>query len=93
MSPSDVLWHGLNFVAPMFIVGTFMALAAKLLWGHALRTTPLVRLAFFANAGACIGYTGAVAWLGRDGAIAAYAVMLISTALTVGWVSLRSRLD
>lgn len=93
LSTSDVLWHGLNFVAPMFFVGTLMALAAKMLWGRALRATPVVRLVCFGNAGACIGYTCTVAWLDRDGAIAAYAAMLISTALAIGWVSTRSRLD
>lgn len=93
MSTIDGLWHVLNFVAPMFIVGALVALSAKMFWRRELRTVPIGRLAGFASAGACIGYAGAVVWLGRDGAIAAYAVMLISTALTVGWVAARARPD
>lgn len=93
MSTIDALWHALNFVAPMAVVGALVALAAKLIWRRSPRSTPLVRLALFGGAGALVGYVGAVAWLGRDGAVVAYAAMLSCAALTVGWCSLRSRLD
>jgi hypothetical protein len=93
VNANDVLWHGLNFVAPMFVVGALMALAAKILWRRALRATPIGRLAGFAITGAFVGYACSVAWLGRDGAISTYAVMLVSTALTVAWVSMRSGFD
>lgn len=93
MSTSDVLWHGLNFAAPIFFVGTLMALAAKMLGGRVLRAIPVVRLVCFGNIGAFVGYACTLAWLERDGAIAAYAAMLISTTFAIGWVSTRSRLD
>ena len=93
MSTINGIWHVLNFVAPMIVVGALMALSTKTLWRRELRSVPIVRLAGFASAAACMGYAGAVAWLGREGAVVTYAVMLISTALAVGWVSMRARPD
>lgn len=91
MSPTDALWHALNFFAPMLAVGALVALLAKTFWRGALRATSSVRLVVVGSAAASISYGGAVAWFARDGAMAAYAVMLISTALAVGWVVVRSR--
>lgn len=90
MSTIDALWHLLDFVAPMFVVGTLTALSARLVWRRSLRSTPVLRLASFATAGAVVGYVVALAWLGRDGSVTAYAAMVIAAALTVGWVLMRS---
>jgi hypothetical protein len=90
MSTIDAVWHVLNFIAPMFVIGTLMTVSAKVIWRRSLRSTSYLRLASFASAGAVVGYGVALAWLGRDGTIAAYAVMVITAALAVGWVLMRS---
>jgi hypothetical protein len=91
MTPLDALWHVLNLIAPALVCGYCAGLTAKLVWRRELRSTKLSRLSLSAILGAGSGYAFTLAILGRDGMIAAYAVMVLSTALSLWWSLLRAR--
>jgi hypothetical protein len=81
----DVVWHLLNFLAPAVGLGVLSAALAKLVWRRDLRTVTWLRLALWSSAAATLALVGGLLVLGRDGKIAAYAVMVLASALTLWW--------
>jgi hypothetical protein len=91
MTAVDALWHVANLIVPTLVCGYCAALMAKAVWRRELRSTTLSRLCLSAILAAGLGYGIALAIAGRDGMIAAYAVMVLSTALSLWWCLLRAR--
>lgn len=85
MGPLDALLHLLNFVAPAVGVGLFASVLAKLLWRQALRAAQLKSLVVWT---AVVGMGVLVAGLvvfGRDGRMATYGLLLLSTTAVLWW--------
>jgi hypothetical protein len=85
MGPLDALLHLLNFVAPALGVGLFASLLAKLLWRKELRGASLKSLVVWT---AVVGMGVLVAGLvvfGRDGRMATYGLLVLSTATVLWW--------
>lgn len=91
MSPIDLLWHALNFISPACASAVFAAWMAKTIWRRELKSTPLVRLAAWSGGAAALGYAAGAFAFGRDGAMAAYASMVLAAALALWGVLLRAR--
>jgi len=90
MGPLDILWHGLNLIAPAFGVAAIAAAAAKLLWRTGLHDVPWRRLAGWSAVIGAATLWGGLAVFGRDGKMASYAAMLLACALSLwavgfGW--------
>jgi hypothetical protein len=89
MGPLDAIWHLLNFVAPAVGVGLFASLLAKALWRKALRTAPLASLVVWTSAlGMLMLVVGLVAF-GRDGRMATYGLLMLSTTGVLWWRGFR----
>jgi hypothetical protein len=90
MGPLDILWHGLNFVAPALGVAAIAAAAVKLLWRTVLRDVSWHRLAGWSAIVGTAALCGGMVVFGRDGKMASYAAMLLGCALSLwavgfGW--------
>ena len=91
MGPLDALWHLLNFIAPALGVALLATALAKLSWRRELAAVPWLRLALWT---ACAGVLSLVAGLlvfGRDGKMATYAVLVVTSALALWWVGFARR--
>mgnify|MGYP003414360153 FL=1 len=91
MGPIDALWHLLNFIAPALGVALLATALAKLSWRRELAAVPWRRMAFWT---ACAGVLSLVAGLlvfGRDGKMATYAVLVVTSALALWWVGFARR--
>jgi hypothetical protein len=85
MGPLDALLHILNFVAPALGVGLFASLLAKLLWRKELRAASLKTLVVWtALVGMGVLVAGLLAF-GRDGRMATYGLLVLSTTLVLWW--------
>ena len=91
VSPLLGTWHLLGLVVPALIVGGMTALFAKWLWHRELRAAPLLRLGITSCAASVLGCGACLALLRQDGAMAAYAVMVACSALSVAWSCGRPR--
>ena len=85
MTPLSGAWHVLGFAVPAVAVACLSAVIAKWLWRPEFRATTLARLSGTASACSALGFTCSVAWLGHDGQMAAYAVMVVCCALSIWW--------
>jgi hypothetical protein len=90
VTPLSGLWHLLSFAVPALATGCLTALLAKWLWRAEFRTVKLVRLGAVCCAASVFGFACCIAWLGQDGRMAAYAVMVICCALSTWWFARRS---
>ena len=89
MGPLDGLWHLLNFVAPALGVAAMATLLAKLVWRRALRAVPFRPLfTWAAGVGVAVLLAGLVLFE-RDGKMATYAALVLSTAAVLWWKGLR----
>ena len=89
MGPLDGLWHLLNFVAPALGVAAMATLLAKLVWRRALRSVPFRPLfTWAAGVGVAVLLAGLVLFE-RDGKMATYAALVLSTAGVLWWKGLR----
>ena len=85
MGPLDALWHVANLFVPALALGALAAALAKLLWRRELSAVTWQRLAGPACA-ACVAVAlVGLVLLGRDGAMATYAAMVLACALTLWW--------
>lgn len=85
MGPLDALLHILNFVAPALGVGLFASLLAKALWHKEMRAASLKTLVMWTAAvGMLVLVAGLVAF-GRDGRMATYGLLVLSTTLVLWW--------
>jgi hypothetical protein len=89
MGPLDGLWHLLNFVAPAVGVSLIATALAKLLWRRDLKAVPFQMLfTWAAGAGVAVLVAGLVLFE-RDGKMATYGAMVLSTAGVLWWKGLR----
>lgn len=89
MGPLDGLWHLLNFVAPAVGVSLISTALAKLLWRRELRTVPFQLLFTWASAAGVAVLVAGLIVFERDGKMATYAALVLSTAVVLWWKGLR----
>jgi len=77
LSPIDAFWHLSNLFAPAWIVAGLTALFIKLLWRREFKTLAWRRLALWGGAGGSAAVIVALAWLGHDGKMLGYGLMLV----------------
>ena len=83
--------HVLNFLLPAVAMALLVPALARLVWWRALKP-----VAWWRQVGTVAG-VNVVVWLagllvlGRDGAMASYAELVLASALTVWWTGLRGR--
>jgi hypothetical protein len=80
MSPLDVLWHALNFLAPALGVAAVAAALAKLLWRRELAGVSWFRLAAWGALAGALTLAGGLLAFGRDGKMATYGALVVATA-------------
>lgn len=85
MGPLDAFWHLLNFAVPALGVGGLAALAAKLLWRRELQRASWWRLAAWASAAGLAALVAGLLVFGRDGRMAAYLMLVLSSACALWW--------
>jgi len=83
MAAIDALWHVLNFFEPALAVGIVSAGGVKLLWRRELGGVSWLRLAAVSTAAGAMGMAADLLLSGHDGRIAAYALMLAASALSL----------
>ncbi len=87
----DFLNHLVNFFVPALAMALLVPALARLVWWRALKP-----VAWWRQVGTVAG-VNVVVWLagllvlGRDGAMASYAALVLASALTVWWTGLRGR--
>lgn len=85
MGPFDALNHFFGFLLPALVVGPLTAGLAKLVWRSELRSVRWARLSLWsAGAGTVVSLLGLAAF-GRDGMMATYGALVLSSALSVLW--------
>lgn len=85
MGPLDAIWHLLNLFGPALGVAVIAPALAKALWRRELAAVRWLSLArWTAAAGALVTLAGLVL-LGRDGKMATYAALVLSSALVLWW--------
>jgi hypothetical protein len=85
VSALDLLWHLMNLLAVPVGLGCLSAVMTKVLWRRELAGRPWLGLAIVASATALAAHLGAWAITGREGSMAGYGAMVMSTALSL-WV-------
>lgn len=89
LSPIDAFWHLSNLLAPAWTVAALMALFIKLLWRREFKTLAWRRLALWGAAGGSLAVIAALAWLGHDGKMLGYGLMLVGISVPQWWLMLR----
>ncbi|MGH6647421.1 hypothetical protein [Aquabacterium sp.] len=85
----DVLTHLVNFFLPALGMALLLPALARLVWWRALKPAGYGRqVKWAAGANALVLVAGLIV-LGRDGAMATYAALVLVSALTVWWTGLR----
>ena len=85
MGPLDAAWHLLNFFVPAVGVGLLAAAAAKLLWRRELRSVTWRRLAAWAVGAGALTLLAGLVLFGRDGRMATYGALIVTSALALWW--------
>lgn len=85
------LWHLLNFSAPAVLIGLFASLMAKLLWYREMAGSSLSRLWFWSAGLAYVAAVVCLVAMGRDGKIAGYTAMVLSSAAGLWWAGFGGR--
>jgi hypothetical protein len=92
LSPLDALWHLLNFFAPVAGIGILAPSMAKLLWRRRLKGVAWQTLCRWAAGAASVALLAGLLFFGRDGKVATYGLMILSSALGLWWAGFgRSR--
>lgn len=91
MNPIDAFWHLSNLFAPAWIVAAVMAGFIKLLWRRESKALAWRRLAIWGAAGGSLGVIVALFWLGHDGKMPGYGLMLVGISLPQWWLMTRRR--
>lgn len=89
MSPLDLLWHLLNFVAPAAVVGMLAPAVAKLIWRRRWRSLRWATLAPPCCAAGLLALVVGWVLFGRDGRMATYLLMVVAVAAALGWFGRR----
>lgn len=85
MGPLDFIWHLANLFGPAVGLALIAPTLAKLLWRDALRSRPWLPLAgwvFAADAGVLLA---GLLLQGRDGRMATYVALVVSSAAVLWW--------
>ena len=85
MSPLDLLWHLLNFLAPAVAVGLLAPALAKLVWRSRWRTVRWSLLALWCSGAAVLALVAGWIVFGRDGRMASYAVLVLAVSAALAW--------
>lgn len=85
------LWHLLNFGAPAVLIGLFASLMAKLLWHREMAGSSIFRLWLWSTGLAYVATVVSLVALGRDGKMAGYTAMVLSSAAGLWWAGFRGR--
>lgn len=89
MGLMDALIHGVNFFMPALAMAVLLPALARLVWWRALKGAGLVRqMGWAATVNALVLVLGLLV-LGRDGAMATYAALVLACSLSVWWTGLR----
>ena len=89
MSLLDALIHMVNFFLPALGMALLLPTLARLVWWRALKSAGFVRqVTWVAGVNALVLMAGLIV-LGRDGAMATYAALVLASSLTVWWTGLR----
>jgi len=89
MDALDALWHLANLLAPAVGLGLISASLSKLLWRRALAPVAWRHLAAWATGGAAAALLAGLALTGRDGRMATYVLMVLTTAAALWWAGFR----
>ena len=89
MSLLDALIHMVNFFLPALGMALLLPALARLVWWRALKPAGFARqVTWVAGVNALVLMAGLIV-LGRDGAMATYAALVLASGLTVWWTGLR----
>ncbi len=89
MSLLDALIHMVNFFLPALGMALLLPALARLVWWRALKPAGFARqVTWVAGVNALVLMAGLIV-LGRDGAMATYAALVLASSLTVWWTGLR----
>ena len=89
MSLLDALIHMVNFFLPALGMALLLPALARLVWWRALKPAGFARqVTWVAAVNALVLMAGLIV-LGRDGAMATYAALVLASSLTVWWTGLR----
>jgi hypothetical protein len=86
VSPSNALWHLLNFFAAAAVTGLLTAAMARLVWRRALQHVGWWRLVAWAIGPAVLVSIVALVLTGRDGRMGSHAAMVVACAVGIWWV-------
>ncbi|TXI22915.1 MAG: hypothetical protein E6Q67_05485 [Roseateles sp.] len=86
MSPLDAFWHLANLLLPPWALAALLAGAIKGVWWRSTRTLAWQRLWLWGGLGGSVALGLTLAWLGRDGRMAGYALLLLGVALPQWWL-------
>ena len=81
-----VINHLLNFIAPALWLAVFLPAAGRLLWRRAPARLPLVEQAGIQLVLGVLVLLAGLVVLGRDGATATYAGLVLASALAQWWM-------
>lgn len=88
MHLTDLLWHALNFMAPAFVLAVLLPLLSRI-WVKKPALLVGWKVQMIVNLLVGIGaLAGGLWWLGRDGKMGAYALLVVVVA-TSQWVLVR----
>ena len=87
LNPFDMLIHLLDLFAPALGLGALAAALAKLLWWRAMDAVAWHWLGVWAAAASGVALLGGLAFFGRDGRMETYAVMVLASAIGLGWAA------
>ncbi|RZI84996.1 MAG: hypothetical protein EOP38_06795 [Rubrivivax sp.] len=85
----DAVIHMANFFLPALAMALLLPALARLVWWRALKPVGFGRqFRWVAGVNALVLIAGLIV-LGRDGAMATYAALVLASSLTVWWTGLR----
>lgn len=91
MGPFDALIHLANFLLPALAMALVLPSLARLMWWRKLKPVGWGVMARRVGlAGVAVLVAGLVL-IGRDGAMATYAALMLTSALVVWWTAFRGR--
>lgn len=86
MSWVAAAWHLMDFFGPALGLGVLAPLLAKLMWRRALKPVGWLRLGIGVTAACSLTLLGGLVVFGRDGKMATYAAVLLTSALVLWWL-------
>jgi hypothetical protein len=81
----DAFWHLFNFFLPAVGVAGLAAAIARLLWRREMKAVPFKSLWVWAAAGATVAWVAGLVWLGGDGRMESYGLLLLGCAAGLWW--------